>query len=316
MKTLYIKYYKTDPDLQFTERRIRRNAPIAGHRRRGRLSTREEGQRMDRAFFRVKYGDTEELHPEPGAASGWGAEHMRGLAVSGALAREAERTVDTLGRGDLQPVRWTLDMFRAARMQPSTTSATVMRDGPRVCLIDTVLHQDGEPVARASALYLRPSETPGGAVWSGGTTPAPPAADHAPGDRERLYFDLEHGWGEWTDNFATVDRKQVWHFPIPIVHGESLTPFQSAASIADVTNLISNLGSAGLEFINPDVTMTIARLPRGTELGLALTERVEHHGIAVGTAVAFDRHGVIGTVTASAVANARRAVGRYSLRRY
>ncbi|WP_216893541.1 acyl-CoA thioesterase domain-containing protein [Nocardia alni] len=272
---------------------------------------------MDRAFFRVKYGDTEELHPEPGADSGWGTEHMRGLAVSGALAREAERTIDTLGREDLRPVRWTLDMFRAAKMQPSTTSATVIRDGPRLCLIDTTLHQDGEPVARASALYLRPTETPPGVVWSGGAAPTPPADEHiAPKDRERLYFDPERGWGDWTDGFADTARKQVWHFPIPIVHGERLTPFQLAASIADVTNLISNLGSAGLEFINPDVTMTIARLPQSADLGLALTERVEHHGIAVGTAVVFDRQGVIGTVTASGLANARRAVGRYSLREH
>ncbi|MGV9674077.1 acyl-CoA thioesterase domain-containing protein [Nocardia sp. NPDC003482] len=272
---------------------------------------------MDRAFFRVKYGDTEELHPEPGAESGWGAEHLRGPAVSGALAREAERTVATLGRADLRPVRWTLDLFRAARMRPSTTTATVRREGPRLCLVDTTLLQEGEPVARASALYLRPSETPGGAVWSGGTSPTPPAAGLTPpGDRERLYLDPAHGWGGWTDGFVAAERKQIWHFPIPVVHGEDPTPFQLAASVADVTNLISNLGGAGLEFINPDVSLALARLPRGDELGLALTERVEHDGIAVGTAVAFDRHGVIGTVTASALANAQRAVGPYSLRQH
>lgn len=271
---------------------------------------------MDRAFFRMKYADTEELHPEPCAASGWGAGHMRGLAVSGALARETERTIGALGRHDLRPVRWTLDMFRAAKMHPSVTSATVLRDGPRLCLIDTLLSQDGEPVARASALCLRPSTTPAGTVWSGGASPTAPENLTPPDDRERLYLDPESGWGEWTEGFAHSARKQIWHFPIPVVHGETLTPFQLAAAVADVTNLISNLGSAGLEFINPDVSMTLARLPEPTGLGLALTERVEHQGLAVGTAVVFDSRGVLGTVTASALANARRAVGRYTLRQH
>ncbi|MCC3311823.1 acyl-CoA thioesterase domain-containing protein [Nocardia africana] len=60
----------------------------------------------------------------------------------------------------LQPVRWTLDLFRAVRMRPTATSATVVREGPRLCLVDAVLRQDGQPAARASALYLRASEAP------------------------------------------------------------------------------------------------------------------------------------------------------------
>ena len=271
---------------------------------------------MDRAFFRVKYGDCEELHPEPIAASGWGVEHMRGLAVSAALARETERTIATVGRHDLQPVRWTLDMFRAARMRPSVTSAGVVRNGPRLCLVDAILTQDGEPVARASALYLRPSETPDGVVWSGGASPTAPEPGRVTDGRERLYFDPDHGWGEWTEGFQHSPRKQIWHFPIPVVHGEPLTPFQLAAAVGDVTNLIANLGSAGLEYINPDVTLTIARLPAESEIGLALTDRVERRGLAIGTAVVFDRAGVLGTVTASGLANAHRTVGRYSLRQH
>ncbi|NKY45455.1 acyl-CoA thioesterase domain-containing protein [Nocardia cerradoensis] len=264
---------------------------------------------MNSAFFRVKYEDTEELHPEPRAGSGWGADQMRGPAVSAALAREVERTVETLGRPDLQPVRWTLDLFRAVRMRPSVTSAAIVREGPRLCLVDAVLTQDGEPAARASALFLRPSEAPPGQVWSGGTTPTAPAAGRRPTrDPERLYHTESEGWGEWTDAFRDSPRKRIWHFAIPVVDGEEPTPFQFAASVADVTNMVSNLGSAGLEYINPDVTMAITRLPAEREVGLALTERVEHHGLAVGTAVMFDRDGVLGTTTVSAIANARRAV--------
>ena len=143
---------------------------------------------MNSAFFRVKHGDTEELHPEPRANSGWGADQMRGPAVSAALAREVERTLAKLNRPDLQAVRWTLDLFRAVRMRPSVTSATVVREGPRLCLIDAVVSQDGEPRARASVLFLRTSEAAPGQVWSGGTSPAPPPAGLVPvGDHTSPY---------------------------------------------------------------------------------------------------------------------------------
>ncbi|MEU6560447.1 acyl-CoA thioesterase domain-containing protein [Nocardia nova] len=264
---------------------------------------------MNSAFFRVKYGDTEELHPESRASSGWGADQMRGPAVSAALAREAERTLARLDRPDLQPVRWTLDLFRAVRMRPSVTSATVVREGPRLCVVDAVLSQDGEPRARASVLFLRPTEAPPGQVWSGGTSPEPPPEGLLPvGDPERLYFTAADGWGEWSDAFRDSPRKRIWHFPIPAVDGEDPSPFQVAASVADVTNMVSNLGSAGLEYINADVSMTLSRPPTGLEVGLALTDRTEHAGISVGTAVLFDRSGALGTATVSGLANARRAV--------
>ncbi|MEV5648662.1 acyl-CoA thioesterase domain-containing protein [Nocardia sp. NPDC052254] len=264
---------------------------------------------MSSAFFRVKHGDTEELHPESRAGSGWGADQMRGPAVSAALAREAERTLAMLGRSDLQPVRWTLDLFRAVRMRPSVTSATVVRSGPRLCLIDAVLSQDGEPRARATVLFLRPSEAAPGHVWSGGTSPAAPPEGLVPvGDPERLYFTEADGWGEWSDAFRDSARKRIWHLPVPAVDGEDPTPFQVAASVADVTNMVSNLGSAGLEYINADVTMALSRPPEALEVGLALTERTEHAGISVGTAVLFDRQGALGTATVSALANAQRAV--------
>src|SRR6476620_9291000 len=112
---------------------------------------------MTSAFFRLAPGrdvQSEEHLPQRPAGSGWGSGHMRGMAVSGALARAAERAVEALGRQDLQPVRWTLDLFRPARMEPSVASSTVVREGRRLCLVDAVLSQDGEAVARASALYL------------------------------------------------------------------------------------------------------------------------------------------------------------------
>ncbi|MDF3307397.1 thioesterase family protein [Rhodococcus sp. T2V] len=268
---------------------------------------------MTSAFFRLAPGrgvQSEEYVPQSPAGSGWGSGHMRGMAVSGALARATEKTVEELGRQDLQPVRWTLDLFRPAGMTPSVTSTTVVREGRRLCLVDAVLSQDGEAVARASALYLSPTTTPDGIVWASGNSPQPPPDDckRAAGTAERLYCSDGAGWTLPADAPQNGDRKQIWQFAIPVVEGEPLTAFQMAASVADAANVISNLGSAGLEFINADVTLALARLPEGLELGLAALDRAEQHGISVGTGLVFDRLGVVGSVTVSAVGNARRAV--------
>lgn len=266
---------------------------------------------MTSAFFRLtpsRDGRSEKYLPQLSAGSGWGSEHMRGMAVSGALARATESAVKELGRQELRPVRWTLDLFRPAGMKPSSTSTTVVREGRRLCLVDSVLSQDGEAVARASALYLSPTTSPEGMVWASAYSPQPPPEDYPAGSAERLYYSDDAGWTPPADAPQNGDRKQIWQFAIPVVEGEPLTAFQMAASVADAANVISNLGSAGLEFINADVTLALARLPEGLELGLAALDRTEQHGISVGTGLVFDRVGVVGSVTVSAVGNARRAV--------
>jgi hypothetical protein len=72
--------------------------------------------------------------------------------------------------------------------------------------------------------------------------------------------------------------------------------------------MVMNWGSGGVEHINTDINLSLSRLPVSTEIGLAARERFAHDGIAVGTAVVFDREGPIGTSTVTALANARRAV--------
>ncbi|TDP37739.1 acyl-CoA thioesterase domain-containing protein [Nocardia ignorata] len=270
---------------------------------------------MTGAFFRTQHsGHGVELVPQAEAASGWGQEHMRGLAVSSALARAAEQEIDTIGRADLVPVRWTLDLFRPARLRPCTASAAVVRQGKRLCLIDTVLEQDGRPVARASALWLAPSQSPPGAVWSGGTQPEPPPPGTALVEAQhRLYFTENTGWGD-ADRSTNEARNTIWHEQIPVVEGEPTTPFQLAAGVADVVNVAVNLGGNGLEFINADVSLALGRLPVGPAVGFATTQRIEEAGISVGTAVAFDRGGVFGTATLCALADPHRAVDVRSFR--
>jgi hypothetical protein len=269
------------------------------------------------AFFRTEHdGQTEILLPEPHAASGWGQESMRGMPISGALARATERAAGELGLDGLRPARFTLDLFKPAKQVPTTITTTVVRRGRRLFLLDAAFVQNGQAVARSATLFLQPRETPPGAVWSAGRSPVAPPRGLVPESEElRLYFAEDTGWRPVSAVGPSAQRKQSWHFAMPIVADEVLTPFQMAASVADVANVVSNWGSEGLQFINADVTLTLARQPIELEFGLSAVERVEADGLSVGTAVMFDRAGVFGTTTVLGLANAQHSVDPRTLAR-
>ena len=258
---------------------------------------------IDPFFDFLATGDHEVLRPTSMSASGWSTEQLRGPAVSAALARETERlAVEAFPHS--RPVRWTVDLFRPALMLPTTVTATIFRRGRRIGLIDGELTQNGKPVARSRALFARPGPTPDGQVWTPSLSFRPPAADLRPiPGGSRLYNSDSRGWTPHVDDHLGGAHKQTWHFPMPVVRGETPTPFQMAASVADITNLVVSWGSRGVEFINADITLAMTRLPTAMELGLSALNRTVNDGIAVGTAAVFDRQGQLGVATVVTLAN-------------
>ncbi|GAA4786744.1 hypothetical protein GCM10023200_21060 [Actinomycetospora chlora] len=265
------------------------------------------------AFFRA---DGELLVPLPRATSGWGGPdgegQLRGTAVSGVLARAAERAAGALeGAGRFRPVRWTLDLFRPGAMIPSTTGATVVRGGRRLRLVDAELVQEGRTVARATVLLLATGGPSAGAAWTGGlpeTPPAPPPDLH-PDPAEPALYRSDGAWSTDPRAHTNAARKAVWFPATPLVEGEDPTPFEHVAVLADAANLTSSWGTRGVEFINADATLTLTRLPApGDGVGLVATSRVETDGLATATTTVFDRHGALGSAIVSTLANGAQAV--------
>jgi hypothetical protein len=250
------------------------------------------------------------LLPTPLACSMWSDDQMHGVALSGALAWAAEHRLAEAARTDLRPARWAVDLFKAARMVPCTLTAEVEREGRRICLVDVILSQDGERVARGTATFLKPSASTEGEVWAPTERPSAPPTDVVPPSQHPRapYVRSSAGWSQDFLAHQNADRKTTWSTAVPIVPDEPLTGFQAAAASADGASLVTNWGTRGVEHINTDITMTLAREPEGVEIGLLATDRVEHEGIAVGTAQVFDRVGPLGTVVVAALANARRTV--------
>ena len=264
------------------------------------------------AFFRAEETpDGEQLVPQPLAASSWSAEQAHGVAVSGALARAAERELQTLDADHLRIAKWSVDLFRPVRMQPVTTTATLVRRSARLALIDVVLHQDGEPVARASALALAVSENPPAAIWTPSLSrPEAPPLEVAP-ETEMPHVPFIRSDADWSQRFGdhqNAGPHAEWTTMPSVVVGEPATAFQRAACVADAANLVTNWGAEGVGHINADLTMTLARHPAGASMGVAVLDRLEQDGIVVGTTTLFDRAGVFGSVVITAMANTRRQI--------
>ena len=196
-------------------------------------------------------------------------------------------------------------------MQPCTVRTTVVREGRRLCLIDAVMEQGEEPVARASGLFVLPSEPPPGEVWEPESAFDPPPLDLAAvSDEPRvpLFSSEQLGWSTSFAEHQNGERKMTWQTGMPVIPDERPSPFVAAASIADAASMVTNWGSNGVEQINADITLTLARLPVSLEVGLAAIDRVSSDGVAVGTAAVFDRQGPVGNAVVSSIANAKRTV--------
>jgi hypothetical protein len=201
-------------------------------------------------------------------------------------------------------------MFKAPSMDACTTQVEVLREGPRILVIDAELIQADESVARARAMFLKPGETPTGIVWQDNDVPQPPPLEIAPisDDPHVPFFYSEAGWSQNFSVHQNAGRKRMWQTTLPVVAGELTTPFQGLAGAADSTSMVVNWGSEGVQHINTDITLSVSRLPVSREVGLSALAWAASGGIATGTVVLYDRQGAFGTSTVTSLANARRSV--------
>jgi Thioesterase-like superfamily len=251
--------------------------------------------------------DGDVYHPTRLARGPWGP-HLSGNFVGGLLGRAVERHVTD---PDLQPARLTVDLLRPVARRPLRVQTNEVRHGRRIQLVDAVMTQEDNLVARASALFLRRSEHTTGTVWT-----SPIIMPDMPDEPEALPDDVPMllqcygrdpvngspglGVDEWRHN----GQKFVWVRETKLlVDDEPLTPFMRAAMAADITSSLTHWSTTGLHFVNADYTLTLSRLPKGIHLGLASVTHYSQAGVATGVATIFDHEGPIGSGMATALAN-------------
>jgi hypothetical protein len=235
------------------------------------------------------------------ARGGWGPS-LSGHVVGGLLGWAAEQVVQD---PQFQPARLTVDLPRPTAFKPVELHTRLLQDRRRLRLVEVVLIQDGNPVAQASALFLRRGDQPDGRVWSQPLQmPELPVKAH---DVQSLFI-RTYGWGSGIQNpdpgwRQTPGPKYTWiEETRPLIDDEPMTAFTRAAMAGDITASIANWGMQGLQFINVDYTLTLSRLPEGPHLGLASLTHYSDDGVATGSAVLLDRQGPVGNCVSVAIA--------------
>src|SRR5262245_22078356 len=180
---------------------------IAKRRRRSTPTHRNEtgGRMTDEALF-IPEGDA--LQPTEWAVGPWSPDTLQGSAYGGLLVRALERSDRP---PDMLIARLSFDLWRPVTRQRIETSVTVLRDGRKARTAEASLIQDGRPVARCTAVFLKTD--------AAATPMAPEKRPPASGpDAGRA---IPPHVKRWSPFFTGVDTR--------VIEGDLLTPGPAAA---------------------------------------------------------------------------------------
>ena len=226
----------------------------------------------------------------------------------GLLARAAERHPS---ERPMQVARLTVDLMRAAPMEPVTTECRTYRQSRSLDIVEASLLCKGKEFARASAMrfVINPVRVP---EDFRGEAPRlmPPASDEAQmnalgvEDREAFHHALDI---RPTPGFALP---VVWlRLRLPLVDGEEPSPLVRVATAADFTYSMPTMrkimndpeGFDHQDFvsINPDTSLNLHRPMVGEWVGLDCRVFYSEQGAGSASAQIHDESGVIGHASQS-----------------
>jgi hypothetical protein len=239
-------------------------------------------------------------------AGPWDGELQHGGPPSALLARAVEQTP---ADRPATVARMSVDLLGPVPVGPVEVSSRVLRPGRSVELVEAELSAGGRVAARALAWRIREArlELPSSATEIL-QPPAFPEAD-TPTDPS------------WTGGFiASLQTRFVaggwdvagpatmWaRMTVPLVDGEEPTGLQRLMVLADCGNGISSgLPIARWMFINPDLSVHLARLPEGEWLCLQAETRLDPaRGFGLAASRLYDRTGQVATGAQSLFLTAR-----------
>lgn len=229
----------------------------------------------------------------------------------------------------MHPARLTVELLRPVPLAPLEVQAEVTRPGKKVqgVSVSVTVGGEGQPpgavVARATAQRIRrdPGQHTTDGVPDGAVDPArhesPPFLDEPmPPD-----FWSREGFEPYdTFHIDAVEHRIVaggfqvpgpttdWiRLRVPVVPNEEPTPLQRVAAVADFGNGISGLVDyEKFTFVNPDLTIALARLPDGEWVCLDAITRLADDGVALAESALSDRHGRIGRALQTLIVDRRR----------
>lgn len=215
------------------------------------------------------------------SAGPWNSAHCHGGPIAALLARACEH-IDDDSDVEWQVVRLSIELTRPVPVgQPIELDTGIERPGRKVSLVSARLASAGMLVAHVRALRIRREdmnlgphprlepeiEGPAGAgtrmrsTWPADAPSGDDVAFHRSATEHRF---VEGGFGE-------SGPCRVWiRLLVDVLPGETPSGLQRVAAAADYGNGVSSaIDAARFTFINPDLTVHLARPPEGEWMGLA-----------------------------------------------
>jgi hypothetical protein len=251
---------------------------------------------LPEAVFHV---DGDRAVPTELARGPWSPDAQHGGAPGALLAREIERCDP--GPADFV-TRLTIELLRPVPLTPLRMASRTTRPGKKVQWIEAALFDGDREIVRATGLRVRTADL-GLPTVIAENVAMPALADSQAlkldpllGGPDALGFwhavEVRLARGSWTEPGPSA----VWfRLAVPIVAGETPSPLQRAAAVADFGNGISSALERGkFLFINPDLTIALHRSPVGEWVGLDAHTSVEPVGIGLAVGTLHDEQGPIG----------------------
>ncbi|MCY7396117.1 MAG: thioesterase family protein [Nocardioides sp.] len=244
----------------------------------------------------------------PGGASVEGLERVESLPTTagpwtssaqhaGPPAALLVRALEALPEAaDRVVARVAVDLLGPVPIGPLATTATVLRPGRSVALVEAELHDlaAARVVARAPA-WLMPTGT------AGPSTPVE-TLDHAPEDG--LSLERPEGWLggyldaiEWRWISGSLERPGpgvVWMRAPDLVEGQEISPLQRLVACVDSASGIgSALDVTQWAFMNTELTVHVLRPPVGPWLCVDATTTLVGTSVGLATSTVHDRDGLV-----------------------
>lgn len=240
----------------------------------------------------------------------WAPDALHGGPPAALLARAVER-YET--EQEMFVARLTVELLRPVPLEPLTVTSRLTRPGRKVQLVESTLSTAAHAVARAVALRIRTTDLtiPDGLPMD--TASVPPPDDGLGVQSARGFYEGFHTHGVEhrfvRGSFADPGPATDWiRLRVPILDGEETSPLCRVCAVADFGNGISGvLPPAGFTYINPDLTVTLHRYPRGEWVCLDAHTRVEAHGVGLAESRLFDEAGPIGRAVQCLILEARKS---------
>jgi hypothetical protein len=260
-------------------------------------------------------------HVVPGdAARGpWDPEALHGGPVAALVARAVEACEPDPA---MHVARLTLELLRPVPVVPLTVESVMTRPGRKVQLVEVTITAGDVICARGRGVRIRThaGDDPAGEGLAVSDGPVPGSGEGAPDRHEdgQAMPSLREGYRAFHNSgaellfvggtFAGAGPATVWvRLAVPVVPGESPSPAQRAAAAADFGNGVSSvLDFERYLFINPDLTVYLARPPVGEWVCLEASTRLGTPGVGVAESRLWDAHGIVGRSVQSLVVERRR----------